>query len=213
MLPVLLAVALATDSTVYPVLNHDRGAGSMVVVRHGDSVTVRWIFTDRNRGVRLETRYVFRDGRIVFSESRPILADERSGEPTSRFEVIGDSIRRWTPARTTTEALHGDVYYGSTSSPFDEVTLAQFLLHRPDHTTRLPGATSPAMHLEIVKETTVQTSHGKERARLISVTRGTSDTPEMVWLDGNDNLLATEVGWFITLKPGAEPALPTLRKI
>jgi len=59
MLPFLLAVALATDSTVYPVLNHDRSAGTMVVVRRGDSVTVRWVFTDRNRGVRIETRYVF----------------------------------------------------------------------------------------------------------------------------------------------------------
>ena len=213
MLPFLLAVALATDSTVYPVLNHDRSAGTMVVVRRGDSVTVRWVFTDRNRGVRIETRYVFRDGHIVFVENRPILADDRSGDPTSRIEVVGDSVRRWTPARTITEAYRGDVYYGSTASPFDEVTLAQFLMHRSDHTTKLPGATSPTMHLEIVKETTVQTSHGKERARLVSVTRGTSDTPEMVWLDGNDDLLATEVGWFITVKPGAEAALPALRKI
>jgi len=213
MFALLFAVALATDSTVYPVLNHDRSAGSMVVVRHGDSVTVRWMFTDRNRGTRLETRYVFRDGRIVYSENRPVLADDRSGEPTSRLEVVGDSIRRWSPARTTTEAYHADIYYSSTFTPFDEVALARFLLRRPDHTTKLPGPTSPAMRLEIVKETTVQTSHGKERARLVALYRGTTDTPEMVWLDGNDDLLATEVGWFITVKPGAEAALPTLRRI
>ena len=213
MFALLFAVALATDSTVYPVLNHDRPAGSMVVVRHGDSVTVRWIFTDRNRGTRVETRYVFRDGHIVFSENRPILADDRSGEPTSRLEVVGDSIRRWTPARTTTAAYDADVYYGSTFTPFDEVALARFLLRRPDHTTKLPGPTSPAMRLDVVKETSIQTSHGKERARLVALYRGTTDTPEMVWLDGNDDLLATEVGWFITVKPGAETALPALRKI
>src|SRR5262245_37652349 len=178
MLPLLLAVALASDSIVYPVLNHDRAAGTMVVVRRGDSVTVRWIFTDRNRGARLETRYVFRDGQIVFSENRPILADDRSGEPTSRVEVLGDSARRWTPARTSTEAYHGDVYYASTATPFDEVTLARFLLHRTDHSTRLPGATSPTMRLEVVNETTVQTSHGKERVRLVSMRRGATDTPE-----------------------------------
>ena len=213
MLPFLFAVALATDSTVYPVLNHDRSAGTMVVVRRGDSVTVRWIFTDRNRGARLETRYVFRDGRMVFLENRPILADDRSGEPTSRIEIVGDSIRRWSPARTSTEAFHADVYYASTATPFDEAALARFLLHRPDHTTKLPGATSPVMRLEVVKETTVPTSHGKERVRLVSLSRGTTDTPEMVWLDDNDNLFATEVGWFITIKPGAEAALPALRKI
>jgi imidazolonepropionase-like amidohydrolase len=213
MFALLFAVALATDSTVYPVLNHDRPVGSMVVVRHGDSVTVRWIFTDRNRGTRLETRYVLRDGRIVFSENRPILADDRSGEPTSRLELVGDSIRRWTPARTTTEAYHADAYYGSTFTPFEEAALARFLLRRPDHTTKLPGPTSPAMRLDVVKETSIQTSHGKERARLVALYRGTTDTPEMVWLDGNDDLLATEVGWFITVKPGAETALPALRKI
>jgi len=213
MFALLFAVALATDSTVYPVLNHDRPAGSMVVVRHGDSVTVRWIFTDRNRGTRLETRYVLRDGHIVFSENRPILADDRSGEPTSRLEVVGDSIRRWTPARTTTEAYHADLYYGSTFTPFEEVALARFLLHRPDHTTKLAGPTSSAMRLDVVKETSIQTSHGKERARLVALYRGTTDTPEMVWLDGNDELLATEVGWFITVKPGVEAALPALRKI
>jgi imidazolonepropionase-like amidohydrolase len=185
----------------------------MVVVRHGDSVTVRWIFTDRNRGTRLETRYVLRDGRIVFSENRPILADDRSGEPASRLEVVGDSIRRWTPARTTTEAYHADLYYGSTFTPFEEAALARFLLRRPDHTTKLPGPTSPAMRLDVVKETSIQTSHGMERARLVALYRGTTDTPEMVWLDGNDDLLATEVGWFITVKPGAETALPALRKI
>jgi imidazolonepropionase-like amidohydrolase len=176
-------------------------------------VTVRWIFTDRNRGTRLETRYVLRDGRIVFSENRPILADDRSGEPASRLEVVGDSIRRWTPARTTTEAYHADLYYGSTFTPFEEAALARFLLRRPDHTTKLPGPTSPAMRLDVVKETSIQTSHGMERARLVALYRGTTDTPEMVWLDGNDDLLATEVGWFITVKPGAETALPALRKI
>ena len=35
----------------------------------------------------------------------------------------------------------------------------------------------------------------------------------MVWLDSHDELFATEVGWFMTVKPGAEPALPTLRKV
>ncbi len=93
------------------------------------------------------------------------------------------------------------------------MALARFLLRRPDHTTKLPGPTSPAMRLDVVKETNVQTSHGKERARLVALYRGTTDTPEMVWLDGNDDLLATEAGWFITVKPGAETALPALRKI
>ena len=215
MLAFLVAAAVASDSTVYPVLNHDRPAGTMTVWRRagGDSVTVRWVFTDRNRGTRLEARYVFRDGRVVFLESRPVLADDRSGDPTSRFEVVGDSLRRWTPARTAMEVFHPDVYYAPVFTPFDEATAAHFLLQQPGRTTKIPGATGATMRLDIVKEITVQTSRGKERARLVSLERGLGDTPSLVWLDASDNLLASEADWFITVRPGAESALPALRKV
>jgi imidazolonepropionase-like amidohydrolase len=212
MLALLLAATLAADSTVYPVLNHDRLAGSMVVWRRGDSVTVRWVFTDRNRGTRVETRYVFRDDRMVVSESRPVLPDDRSGDPTSRVEIVGDSVRRWTPARTTVEAYHADVYYGPLFTPFEEATLAHVLLRRPDHTIKL-GATA-TVRLEVIKEITVRTTRGTERARLVSFERtGAGETPQVVWLDANDNLLATDVSWFMTVRPGAEGALPALRKV
>ena len=92
--------AAANDSTVYPVLNHDRPAGSMVVVRHGDSVTVRYIFTDRNRGTLIETRYLMRGDSVVWMESRPVLPNDQAGDPTIRVEFAGDSVRRIASART-----------------------------------------------------------------------------------------------------------------
>src|SRR5947208_14979285 len=119
MIPLLLAETHAVaESTVYPVLNHDRPVGSMVVVRHGDTTTVRFVFTDRNRGTRIFSRYVTRDGRILSIENLPVLADDRLGEPVSRFEIVGDSIRQWTPARTTMEARKNDVYYATGFSPY-----------------------------------------------------------------------------------------------
>src|SRR5215831_20395541 len=85
-LTLLAAAALAAnDSTVYPVLNHGRVAGSMVVVHRGDSVTVRYVFTDRNRGTRVETRYLIRNDSLVHADSRPVLANEETGEPTLRL--------------------------------------------------------------------------------------------------------------------------------
>ena len=206
----LAAVVTVADSTVYPVLNHDRPAGSMVVRRNGDTTTVRFVFTDRNRGTRVFSRYVMRDGRIMSIESRPVLSDDRLGEPTFRLEVVGDSIRQWTPARTTSDLLQRDVFYATGFSPFDQATLARHLLRQPGYTTKLPGNASA--RLEIVKELTVPTTRGSERVRLVSIDRGFGATPQMIWLDRDDNLFATEVSWFITLKPGAEPALPTLRK-
>jgi imidazolonepropionase-like amidohydrolase len=38
-------------------------------------------------------------------------------------------------------------------------------------------------------------------------------TPEVLWLDASGDLFATEVSWFMTVKAGAESALPALRKL
>ena len=150
MIPLLLAASVAlADSTVYPVLNHDRLAGSMVVARQGDTTTVRFVFTDRNRGTRLFSRYVIHDGRILSIENRPVLADERLGEPTFRLEIVGDSIRQWTPARTSSAPLQRDVFYATGFSPFDQVLLARHLLKQPGRTAKLPGNASA--RLEVVK--------------------------------------------------------------
>jgi hypothetical protein len=208
----LLIAALAGDSVSYPVLNHDRVAGSMVVARHGDSVTVRYVFTDRNRGTRVETRYVIRDGRIVFTESHPILADGRIGDATSRLEVSVDSVRNWTPTKASAERRQPDVYYGAGFSPFDQVTLAKYLLHQPHHTTTLADKHA-MMRLAVLRELTVPTTRGNERVRLVAIDRDSGSTPDLLWLDASDELFSTDVGWFMTVKPGAEPALPTLRKI
>ena len=211
MITLLLAATLAVaDSTVYPVLNHDRPAGSMVITRSGDTTSVRYVFTDRNRGTRLFSRYVIRDGRILSIENRPVLADDRLGDPTFRLEMVGDSVRQWTPARSTAEMRKADVYYATGYSPFDQTMLARYLLAQPGRTAKLPS--NATAHLEIVKELTVPTSHGSERVRLVSIDRGSGATPELIWLDRDDNLFATEVFWFMTVKPGAEAALPILRK-
>ncbi|HEV8216040.1 MAG TPA: amidohydrolase family protein [Gemmatimonadaceae bacterium] len=211
MILLLLASTLAVaDSTVYPVLNHDRPAGSMVVARKGDTTTVRFVFTDRNRGIRVFSRYVMRDGRILSIENRPVLPDDRLGEATFRLEIVGDSIRQWSSVRTTTDVIRRDVYYATGFSPFDQAMLARHLLRQPGHTTKLPGNASA--RLEIVKELTVPTTRGSERVRLVLIDRGFGASPQMIWLDRDDNLFATEVSWFMTVKPGAEPALPALRK-
>ena len=213
MLTSLLAAALlaAADSSVYPVLNHDRSAGSMVVTRHGDTVTVRYVFTDRNRGTRVHWRYVMRDGRTIFAELRPVLADDRLGDPTSRIEIVGDSVRRWSPASSTAERLQPDAYYVMGSTPYNEAAIAGHALHQPQRSMKLSN--NVTLHAAVVKETTVSTSRGKERVRLVSMDRGEGASPQLVWLDANDELFATEVSWFITVRPGAEAALPALRKI
>src|SRR5215216_7264498 len=209
--PFLLAAALAAaDSTVFPVFNHERVAGSMVVTRAGDTVTVRYVVTDRNRGVRTFERIVSRDGRITSAEVRPVLPDEALGDPTTRLEVVGDSLRRWTPARTTTESLKRDAYLTIGFTPYDQMLLVKHVLHQPNR--RATMAAGDTARVELLKELTVRTSRGSEKVKLIAFSRGTSTTPQLIWLDSSDGLFATEVGWFMTVKPGSESALPALRK-
>ena len=62
----------AADTVTYPVLNHGRPAGEMIVIRSGDSVVVRYRHIDRNRGQRSETRYRFTPGgELVAAELAP----------------------------------------------------------------------------------------------------------------------------------------------
>src|SRR5262245_58609850 len=88
--------AVAPDTTRYPVLNHGRLAGEMLVVRDGSSATVRYIVVDRNRGGRIEARYRFSaTGDVIGYEQRGIGVDGVATDPTFRYEVAGDSAR-WT---------------------------------------------------------------------------------------------------------------------
>ncbi|HSA57977.1 MAG TPA: hypothetical protein VLE53_19850, partial [Gemmatimonadaceae bacterium] len=89
-----LLPSTAVDTTRYVVLNHGRPAGEMLVVQDGQSLVVRYYYTDRNRGARVETRYRLNArGVVVSGESRPLGADGRAGDPTERLEVGRDSVR------------------------------------------------------------------------------------------------------------------------
>jgi imidazolonepropionase-like amidohydrolase len=215
MLALLLAAAAQaparSDSVVYPVLNHERRAGSMVVTHSGDTTTVRYVFTDRNRGSRQFVRYVSRDGRVILTEMRPVLPDGSLGDATLRAAIVGDSVQRWSAGHTSSEALKPGVYYAVNATPYDQAELAKYLLAQPRHMSLLPG--NDSAWATVMREVDAPTARGQERVRLVRLDRGASPSPRLVWLDGHDDLFATEVGWFQTIKPGAEAALPTLRRI
>jgi len=120
---------LAPDTTRYPVLNHGRLAGEMVVIRDGSSVVVRYIYVDRNRGQRIEMRYrLSPSGDVIASERRTIGADGVAGEPTFRYEVAGDSARVTGPSANgpftrVTKAEPGQ-FFRTGGIPFDDALLA-----------------------------------------------------------------------------------------
>jgi hypothetical protein len=64
----------------------------------------------------------------------------------------------------------------------------------------------------VISDTVVATSRGRERVRFVHL-RGLGAAGAGVWLDERDQLFASEVGWFITVRSGAEEALAVLRGI
>ena len=203
------------DSSYYIVLNHGRAAGELVVRTRGDTVIMRYHHVDRNRGPRIETRYVIHSGVVLSGETwtLPLYGPEPNprGRPADGFHVVGDSIR-WQVADSTraTRLTPGTFYRLRSGTPFDFALIARFLISRPDQSaTMLPAGSA---RLEIVADTTVRTPKGRERVRLALV-YGTSGPPLAVWLDSKDELFAGGVDWFVTIRAENKELLPALRAI
>lgn len=204
----------AGDTTRYTVDNHGRRAGDLLVVTRGDSLVARWVFTDRNRGTRVETRYrLGPDGERLGGEQRPVLPDGTAGAPTDGFTVAGDSIRSVSAngSGNTVALVPGAFVAVRGGTPLELAWLARHLLQRPDRAA--PVALGSTARAEIVADTLLPLGAGRQRARLVMVYRNDGPTPSGVWLDERDELLATDVAWFITVRRGAEPLLPAFRAI
>ncbi len=218
----LLAAALqlpARDSIDYLVWNHGRRAGEMQLVRTGDSVAVRYLHVDRQRGPRVEGFYRLRDGRPVWGEVRSGGAQAASVDIAGRpipltgafFEVRENAVRTWGVGDTTvTPAPAGAWFLPPTTTPFDDAALAGWLLRQPQRAGAVvPAATARA---EVIAETGVTTAGRAEVLRLVAI-HGIDLAPTLVWLDERGTLFATSAGWFITVRRGAEAALPSLRAL
>ncbi|HEX6943059.1 MAG TPA: amidohydrolase family protein [Gemmatimonadaceae bacterium] len=233
MLPSLLAVTaalslttapVAPDSTRYPILNHGRLAGEMLVIRDGSSVVVRYIYTDRNRGQRIESRYRLSPaGDLIGFEMRSIGPDGTPGEPTMQYEVVGDSAK-WTMfgpggrggnnagrgPTTTAVKLEPGMFFRTGGIPWENALLVRTLMKQPDRTARM--VPQGRARLEFVADTTVSLGRTRQRLRLAMIF-GQNTVPSGVWVDERGEFVASDVQWFMAVRPGVESALPVMRRI
>ena len=207
--------ALAADTGRYVVLNHGRPAGELRISARGDTLVVRYHHVDRNRGPRSETRYVVRNGVVVSGEvwNLPLYGPEPNprGRPDDRFEVLRDSLfwragdslrgRPWTPRLW---------YRLASNTSFDLALLARFLLPLPERKADLaPAGTA---RLEIVADTSLRVAGRPRRLRLAMIQRA-GPVPNAVWLDEQGGLFASQIDWFISIRPEHQAILPALRTI
>lgn len=202
---------LPADSISYPIYNHDRVAGSMIVTRRGDTTSVRYVYTDRNRGSRTLTRLVDHLGQPVSREVFAILPDETLGTSRLRLDFVGDSVRRTENAKTSSSARVRSTYYPMYDTPFDVVHLSQYLLKQPNHTAFLSNGDTASVRT--ITTARVRVGARTETVRFVSMKSTGQPFEEAFWIDANNELFATEVGWFMVMREGAQTALPTLRKI
>ncbi len=209
LLTLLTALTMRADSTYYVVLNHGRPAGEMTVVHTGDSVIVRYRLVDRNRGIKATSHYVYSGGIEQQGDARMTALDDTPFGPGVRFETIGDSLQ-WTGRDTVRKRSARGTYYRIQGTPYDDAATARFLLHRPGHSaTVVPDGKLTAT---VVGDTTVRVGGARQHVRLVAI-KGKEYTPDLVWLDDRDELYASSVAWFITVRPGAEQTLDALRPI
>lgn len=211
-LSLALVAPLAADTTTYVVLNHGRPAGEMSLVRDGDSLVITYGHIDRNRGRWVQNRYGFdAAGRVVSGESRPMTRQGVVSPASDRYEIVGDSIRTTRNSVTRTMPRGTGYYALSNSTDWDRALQVRHLLAQPTRSAvALPGTT--VTRLEIAADTTVATTRGSARVRL-AMLHGMSATPQAVWVDGQGELVAGAVEWFITVRPEFIPALPAMRAI
>lgn len=211
-----LSLALAADTTTYVVLNHGRPAGTMMLVRDADSLVVTYAHVDRNRGRWGQNRYGFdAAGRVVSGESRPMTRQGEISPANERYEFVGDSVRVLRDGSMRTVSRGNGFVPLANATDWERALHVRHLMAQPSRSAAaLPGTT--VMRLEIAADTMVSTTRGTTRgtARVrLALLHGSSATPQAVWVDAQGELVAGEVGWFITVRPEFVPALPAMRAI
>ncbi|MBI3791328.1 MAG: amidohydrolase family protein [Gemmatimonadetes bacterium] len=207
-----LAFAQVPDTTQYVVWNHGREAGEMRVITFGDSAVVRFRYQDRQRGPKLETRYKFGPGGTLLGlEVRGLNATMFPTERSESFERDGAGAK-WTAGDDSGRVANvGNAFYlASSGNPYDFAMVVRHLLAQPGQKAKLlPVGEARAF---VAAETTV-TALGRSHHLRFVMLDANEGAPNGLWLDDAGRVFASEAGWFITVRAGAEAILPGLRAI
>ncbi len=206
-LPILLFVACAHQQTApqpetarHTVLMSTNTAGTQIVTRSADEITVDFEYNDRGRGPKTHT--VMRlDARGIPASSRTTGNDYLKQQVEELFS-IENGIAKWTNTAETGEAKAGGFYSSMYGPPEEAAVLARALLKAGGRLPLLPAG-----------EATIHKA-GEMTLRGTHVTAyeigGLGFSPFEIWLDDDLNFFGSVSSWSSTIREGFETDAKTL---
>lgn len=197
-----LALAFVACATKVPlqkttrstVLMSTNRAGTQVVTRNGDTITVNYEFNDRGRGPK--THSVIR-----LDPTGVPLSVETSGNdyfkvPIEEGFFIDNGVAHWKSTSESGEAPAGAIYSSMYGPPEELAVLARALLRHGGRMAMFPGG-----------EATIRKA-GTMDLHDVSITAyelaGLEFTPFEIWLDRDLNLFGVVSSWSSTIREGYE---------
>ncbi|HEX8254266.1 MAG TPA: amidohydrolase family protein [Thermoanaerobaculia bacterium] len=178
----------------YAVLMSTNKAGSQVVTRRGDEITVDYEYNDRGRGPKTHT--VMRlDARGV-PVSLALTGNDYFKTPVEERFAVANGRATWKNTAETGEAASNGFYASMYGPPEELAVLARALLRNGGRMSALPGG---ELAIRKVGETSIRGTH----ATAYELT-GLGFTPFELWLDDELNLFGAVSAWQTTIREGFE---------
>ena len=164
-------------------------------------------FNDRGRGPKIYTTYRIDPKGIVVSEESSGV-DYMKSAVQEKFSInSGNAVWKNQAENETQANAAGKFYIDLNGGPESGAILARALLKNDGQLPVLPGGTARIRKLTVVP---VQ-ARGKSLTATLYEISGLGFTPNYIWLDDKQQLLAVVAGWFSIAPQGYDSIISTLR--
>ena len=196
-----LPADIPASATMYEVQLLEKPAGQMAAWSTPDgNLHVFYQFNDRGRGPKTYSTLSLDASGVPIAEH--IAGNDYMKDAVTETFTLTDGVARWkSKSEEGSRRVDAPAFYVSIfGTPLEGALLAQAALRRGGTLPLLPAGEARAERLLTLPQGT-----------LVAVT-GLDFSPNYLWLDGADRLLAVWGGWFTLVRVGQEAALPALKQ-
>lgn len=188
----------------YTVLMLGKPAGTLEVVRDGDTEVHRFAFDDRGRGPKTESTYTL-DAQGFPQRLRTLGNDYYKAAVDERFDYEG-GVARWSSASEKGELAGGQAFFASLNGSPAELALLARAAGKGGDVHLLPAGTAKVDFLPAR-----EVGSGTRRLRVTPVAiTGLGFSPVRFWILPTGELFAVSFGWQAVALEGYEDQVPAL---